>query len=181
MVLTHGEILKLIESGSLVIEPFDKVIVRENGLDLRVGREYAVYAFEGQVIDPCQVDDVNGLFSIVEARDGKIVIPPRSFILLTTMEYVKFPNNVVGLCNLRSTLARYGLSITPTVIDAGFEGNITIEVINNSGNYVVLRPGMRFLHVILLRAIGEARYMGRYMGQRGVTPPKGLRSECAPT
>lgn len=59
------------------------------------------------------------------------------------------------------------MSVPPTIIDAGFEGNVTIEVINNSGNYMVLRPGMRFLHVVLVKTIGEAKYLGRYLGQRG--------------
>jgi deoxycytidine triphosphate deaminase len=94
-VLTHDEILRLIREGLLSIEPFSEDIVRENGLDLRVGTEYAIYAFE-----------------------------------------------------------------------------------NNSGNYIVLRPGMRFLHVVLVKTIGEAKYVGRYLGQRGVTPPKGMKNEC---
>ncbi len=162
----------------MVIEPFSADVVRENGVDLRVGSEYAIYAFDNQVIDPCELEGTRHLFSIVEAKDGRIVIPPRNFALLTTMEYIKLPNNVIGLCNLRSTLARYGLSVPPTIIDAGFEGNITIEVVNNSNNYIVLRPGMRFLHVVLVKTIGEAKYAGRYLGQRGVTPPKGMKGEC---
>lgn len=178
MILARGEILKLIKDGSLSIEPFTEDVVRENGLDLRVGNEYAIYAFENQVIDPCELEYTRHLFSIVEAKDGRIIIPPRSFALLTTMEYVKFPRDVIGFCNLRSTLARYGLGIPPTIIDTGFEGNITIEVINNSGNYIILRPGMRFLHVVLAKTIGEAKYEGKYLGQRGVTPPKGLKGEC---
>ncbi len=178
MILARGEILRLIKDGSLRIEPFTEDVVRENGLDLRVGNEYAIYAFENQVIDPCELESARHLFSIVEAKDGRIVVPPRSFALLTTMEYVKFPTDVIGFCNLRSTLARYGLGIPPTIIDAGFEGNVTIEVINNSGNYIVLRPGMRFLHVVLARTVGEAKYQGKYLGQRGVTPPKGLKGEC---
>ncbi|BDR91179.1 dCTP deaminase [Vulcanisaeta souniana] len=177
-VLARNELLKLIKDGVLSIEPFSEDVVRENGLDLRVGTEYAIYAFDGQVIDPCELESTRHLFSIVEAKDGRIVIPPRSFALLTTMEYVKFPKDVVGFCNLRSTLARYGLSVPPTIIDAGFEGNVTIEVINNSGNYMVLRPRMRFLHVVPVRAIGEAKYLGKYLGQRGVTPPKGMKGEC---
>ncbi|ADY00520.1 MAG: dCTP deaminase [Vulcanisaeta sp.] len=177
-VLARDEILKLVKGGVLSIEPFSEDVVRENGLDLRVGTEYAIYAFDGQVIDPCELESARHLFSIVEAKDGRIVIPPRSFALLTTMEYVKFSKDIVGFCNLRSTLARYGLSVPPTIIDTGFEGNVTIEVINNSGNYMVLRPGMRFLHVVLVKAIGEAKYLGRYLGQRGVTPPKGMKGEC---
>ena len=178
VIYTRDEILKLIETKRLVIEPFDPSIVRENGLDLRIGNEYAIYAFENQVIDPCELENARHLFSIVEAKDGRIVIPPRNFALLTTLEYVKFPEDVVGFCNLRSTLARYGLSIPPTIIDAGFEGTITIEIVNNSNNYIVLRPGMRFLHVVLVKTIGKAKYSGKYLGQRGVVPPKGLKDEC---
>ena len=177
MILTKSEIEKLIESGKLVVEPIFSDTIRENGLDLRIGNEYAIYAFEGSVIDPCQLDDLSDHFRVVKA-DGKIVIPPRNFVLLTTLEYVKLPENVVGLCNLRSTLARLGLSIPPTVVDAGFEGNLTIEVVNNSPNTIVLKTGIRFLHLILVECKGEAKYLGKYLGQRGVRPPKGLKDEC---
>jgi dCTP deaminase len=88
------------------------------------------------------------------------------------------PEDAVGLANLRSTLARYGLMIPPTVVDAGFEGNITIEVVNASPNTIVLKREMRFLHLILVKAEGRAAYAGAYQGQRGVTPPKGLMGEC---
>jgi len=100
-------------------------------------------------------------------------------VLLTTEEYVKMPEDVAGLANLRSTLARYGLSIPPTVVDVGFEGNITIEVVNNSPNTIVLKRGMRFLHLVLIKAEGRAAYRGAYQGQRGVTPPKGPRKSAS--
>jgi dCTP deaminase len=177
MILTRNEIKKLIEKRELQIEPFEEEIVRENGLDLRIGEEYAIYAFNDQVIDVCELTSSNHLFSKVQAKDGRIAIPPNRFVLLTTLEYVKLPRNVVGFCNLRSTLARYGLTVPPTIIDAGFEGNLTIEVVNNSSNYIVLRPGIRFLHVILAKTEGEAKYFGKYLGQKGVTLPKGLKEE----
>lgn len=150
--------------------------LRENGLDLRVGGEYAAYARDGIAVNPCELDDAGHLFRVVRADE--VVIPPRSFALLTTEEYVRMPDDIVGLANLRSTLARYGLVIPPTVVDAGFEGNITIEVVNMSPNAIVLKRGMRFLHLILVRAEGRAAYAGAYQGQRGVRPPKGLRGEC---
>lgn len=177
-VLTGGKLRELIENGSLFIDPLYPDTVRENGLDLRIGREYAVYAHENAVVSPCDydVDGARKLYNVV--RSDRIAVPPRNFVLLTTEEYVKMPNDVVGLANLRSTLARYGLVIPPTVVDAGFEGNITIEVVNESPNTIVLRPGLRFLHLILVRAEGAAKYLGTYLGQRGVTPPKGLKAEC---
>jgi len=175
-ILAHGEIKKLISLGRLKVDPLYPDAVRENGLDLRIGGEYAIYAYEGTVVRPCELKDARHLFRVVKAEE--VVIPPRSFVLLTTEEYVKMPEDVVGLANLRSTLARYGLSVPPTVVDAGFEGNITIEVVNESPNTIVLKRGVRFLHLILVKAEGRASYAGTYQGQRGVTPPKGLMGEC---
>lgn len=175
--LTKNEISKLIKEKRLIIEPFDKEIVRENGLDLRIGSEYAFYSFENSIIDLTEIEESKYLFSKVETKDNKIILKPNSFALLTTKEYIKFPNNLIGLCNLRSTFARYGLSIPPTIIDAGFEGNITIELINSSKNYLVLRPNLRFLHVILIETKGKFIYEGIYKGQKGVSLPKGLKKE----
>ncbi len=176
MILTYDELKKLISLGRLRIDPLYPDTVRENGLDLRIGGEYAIYAYEGVVIKPCELDDAKHLFRVVKADE--VVIPPRNFVLLTTEEYVKMPEDVVGLANLRSTLARLGLVIPPTVVDVGFEGNITIEVVNMSPNTIVLKRGARFLHLILVKTEGRASYAGTYQGQRGVTPPKGLRGEC---
>jgi len=179
MILTEAEIRKLLDSGRLSVNPISPDTIRENGLDLRVGSEYAIYLFENTIIDPCEMDnsEARRLFKVFRNVE-EVVIPPRNFALLTTVEYLKMPDDVVGLANLRSTLARYGLIIPPTVVDAGFEGQITIEVVNASPNPIVLRKGMRFLHLILVRAEGRASYSGQYKGQRGVTPPKGLKGEC---
>ena len=75
-VLTHDEILRLIREGLLSIEPFSEDIVRENGVDLRVGTEYAIYAFDNQVIDPCELESARHLFSIVEAKDCLLYTSP---------------------------------------------------------------------------------------------------------
>jgi dCTP deaminase len=176
MILANDELKKLISLGRLKVDPLYPDTVRENGLDLRIGGEYAIYAYEGAVVRPCELKDARHLFRVVKADE--VVIPPRSFVLLTTEECVKMPEDVAGLANLRSTLARYGLSVPPTVVDVGFEGNITIEVVNESPNTIVLKRGMRFLHLILVKAEGRAAYAGTYQGQRGVTPPKGLMGEC---
>ncbi|MEZ0319958.1 MAG: dCTP deaminase [Pyrobaculum sp.] len=176
MIFANDELKKLISLGRLKVEPLYPDAVRENGLDLRIGGEYAIYAYEGAVVKTCELEDARPLFRVVKADE--VVIPPRNFVLLTTEEYVKMPDDVVGLANLRSTIARYGLTAPPTVVDAGFEGNITIEIVNNSPNTIVLKKGTRFLHLVLVKAEGRALYQGVYQGQRGVRPPKGLKGEC---
>ena len=176
MILANDELKRLISTGRLKVDPLYPDTVRENGLDLRIGGEYAIYAYENTVVRPCDLETAKPLFRIV--KSDEVVIPPRNFVLLTTEEYVKMPDDVVGFANLRSTLARYGLVIPPTIVDAGFEGNITIEVVNESPNTIVLKRGMRFLHLVLAKAEGRAQYSGLYQGQRGVRRPKGLNGEC---
>jgi len=102
MILTNDELKKLISQGRLRIEPLYPDTVRENGLDLRIGGEYAIYAYEGTVVKPCELEDAKHLFRIVKADE--VVIPPRNFVLLTTEEYVKMPEGVVGLVISRHPL-----------------------------------------------------------------------------
>jgi dCTP deaminase len=106
--------------------------------------------------------------------DG-FILKPNSRYLLHTLEYIKLPPELVGFVELRSTLARYGLLIPPTIIDGGFEGQLTIELLSSSFP-IKLKPGLRFLHVILAKATTpiEKPYRGKYQGQKGVTLPKKL-------
>jgi dCTP deaminase len=153
MILANNELKKLISLGRLKIDPLYPDTVRENGLDLRIGGEYAIYAYEGTVVRPCELESTRHLFRVVKAEE--VVIPPRNFVLLTTEEYVKMPEDVAGLANLRSNLARYGLSVPPTVVDVGFEGNTTIEVVNESPITIVLKRGMRFLGLTQKRELAN--------------------------
>lgn len=186
MILGAKEIYRLIKENKLVVRPLFDDAIRENGVGLRIGGEYAVYTHSGIVVNPCKLNDseMRRLFRTVSAlseelsNEDEIPIPPKSFVLLTTYEYVKLPDDVVGLVNLRSTLARLGLIILPTIIDAGFEGNVTIEAVNASSNTIVLKKFMRFLHVVFARTEGAVPYEGEYKGQTGVRPPKGLKKEC---
>jgi len=74
---------------------------------------------------------------------------------------------------LRSTYARFGLYIPPTVVDAGFHGQLTIEIIG-SNLPVKIYPNQRFLHLIFVKTSSPVYkpYTGKYQKQTGVTPPK---------
>jgi dCTP deaminase len=78
----------------------------------------------------------------------------------------------MGFVNLRSSYARIGLTIPPTIVDANFEGQLTIELVG--GDFPVkLYAGDRFLHVVFARlsSIVEKPYSGKYQGQKGVRLP----------
>ena len=172
-MLSGREILKLIKGKKLLIDPFDENIVRENGVDLRIGDEVAVLLNNPSPLDPDRIGelDLKEYFKVLKIDDS-FILQPYMKVLVTTLEYIKMPDNVGGLVELRSTFARLGLSIPPTVIDAGFEGQITLEV-HGSAFPVVLKKGMRFAHVVFMEVKGEpVPYRGRYQRQKGVTLPK---------
>ncbi len=171
MILGDRDILGLLKLGDLVVEPFSRELVRENGLDLRLGRGYCRFRPTGRVLDPRSPGDPGEFYECGEADE--IVVGAGEHVLLHTLEYVRLPEYIAGLVNLRSTWARTGIYIPPTVVDAGFEGQIVIEVVG-SGFPVKLYSGDRFLHLVLVRMNSPAKhpYQGQYKGQTGVRLPK---------
>ncbi|MGC9209853.1 MAG: dCTP deaminase [Acidilobus sp.] len=171
MILSDRDIRTLVRAGELLVEPYDDEVVRENGLDLRLGRTYCAFKKTNVVLDPRRPGDPGEFYECGEGES--FVIEPHRHYLLHTMEYIKLPPYLAGLVNLRSTWARTGIYIPSTVVDAGFEGQLTIEVIGSEFP-VRLYAGERFLHLVLvkLETPSQRPYSGEYRGQRGVRLPK---------
>jgi dCTP deaminase len=177
VILSDRGIKAYLQRGLISIEPFDHSLLSENGIDLRIGCEYAKFKKIGKVLDI--TGEENNIEEYYEKGDlceeDGLVIEPYEHVLLHTMEYIKMPYDLVALVNLKSTLARLGLYIPPTVVDAGFEGQIVIEVIGSSFP-VKLKAGVPFVHFILVRldAPVERDYSvrGHYQGQKGIRLPK---------
>ncbi len=178
MILSDFDLRSYINSGRLIIRPLDKNSLRENGVDLRIGTEIARLRCTGKVLDLTKADDHEIAKYYTVERVGEFVIEPGEQILICTLEYLELPTDLMGFVELRSTFARVGLTMPPTIIDAGFKGHLTLEV--RGGAFPVkLKAGMRFAHVIFAKLMNpvERPYRGKYYGQMGVTLPKALRDE----
>ena len=101
------------------------------------------------------------------------MIKPNEHVLLVTEEYLRLPNDIMAFVNLRSSFARLGLTIPPTIVDAGFEGQLTIELVGSTFP-IKLKRDTRLLHLIFAKTLSpvERVYQGRYQGQTGVTLPR---------
>ncbi len=175
MILSDRDIAWYIEKKLLRIEPLYNDTIRENGVDLRLGDEFCRFRRNAPVLDTmytAQVDRSVYYDCVHASRDEGFVIKPYEHVLATSVEKVCLPDDLVGLVNVRSTYARLGLFIPPTVIDAGFCGQVTIEIIG-SGFPVRVYPGQRFLHVVFVKTTSPVAspYRGKYQGQQGVTLP----------
>lgn len=173
MILSDWDIRVYLEKKLLIIDPIFEDTIRENGVDLRFGYRFCRFETSEYLIDTRLMNISNILNCIDVTRDDGFTIKPYEHVLATTLEWIEIPEDLVGLVNLRSSFARVGIYIPPTVIDAGFRGNITIEIIGGP-HQVKIYPEQRFLHVVFLRTSSPVHrpYSGKYQNQVNVTPPK---------
>jgi dCTP deaminase len=171
MILGDRDLKYFLEKGYITVEPLGENSIHENGMDFRIGGEIARYKKTEKVFDASGENTREDFFEVEKA--DSFVINPNEHVLMVTEEKIKLPNDVMAFANLKSSIARMGLCIPPTVIDAGFEGDITIEIVG-SEFAVRLKRGIRFLHLIFAKTLTpvEEPYAGKYQGQKGVTLPK---------
>lgn len=172
MILGNNDIKEYLDSGKLVISPLSEDTVRENGVDLRIGNEILRFVDDSQEVAVNDKDALNKLYK-KEALAGPFTIKPNERLLVKIKEHITMPNDLVGFSNVRSTFARLGISIPPTIADAGFDGDLTILVIG--GNVPIkVEPGTRFLHLVFSKTKSEVTkpYSGKYQKSDGATGAK---------
>jgi len=176
VILSDRGIKAYLQRGFMRIEPLEEDQVRENGIDLRIGCEYARFKALNEPLDVTSESDIEKYYEKGDlCEEGGLIIKPYEHVLLHTMENITMPYDLVALVNLKSTLARLGLYIPPTVVDAGFRGQVVIEIIGSSFP-VRITAGIPFVHFILVRLDTpvEKGYeeRGHYQDQRGIRLPK---------
>ena len=115
MILSDFDLRNYIKSGRLKIEPFSEEIIRENGLDLRLGNTIARLKRIDKVFDCKNIGNIRDYYIVEKGK--YFTIEPSERVLLHTLEYIKLPPELMGFVNLRSTYARLGLSIPPCIAE----------------------------------------------------------------
>lgn len=190
-ILCDGEIIQNCSSKGKdlrnMIMPFipEKVEEKGNpsyglssyGYDIRLGHKFIKLRYPGEMEFPNVIDPANSLHEI-EKEEFSVeefhIIFPGEFILAHSLEYFNMPINVTGLVKDKSTYARCGIALQNTVLEAGWCGQITLEISNHGPRPVKLRCGTGIAQVLFFR--GEFclnPYDGKYQGDTGVVTAKG--------
>ena len=173
MILNDETIIEMIFKDNLIYVDNKEI---ENGYlysdgvqpasyDLKLGRSY---------IDKSYAREMNPVPTLITDKD-LISIPPKGFVLATTLEYVKIPNDICAFIEGRSSVGRTGLFIhNAGLIDPGFEGQITLELFNASNDTIYLKPGMRICQIVFHAMYKPAidPYNGKYQHQKNATASK---------
>lgn len=94
---------------------------------------------------------------------------PGDFILASTAERFSMHQDIVGRVCDKSTWARRGLSVFNTVVEPGWRGYLTLELVNKGNEIIQLKAGQGIAQVLfeLLDAPTEQPYpeCGKYQDQ----------------
>jgi dCTP deaminase len=176
--MSDRDIRASIESGQIGLEPLDMSLLQPSSFDVRIDRFFRLfdnhkYAF----IDPAEPQEELTRF-IEVAPDEPFILHPGEFVLGSTYEFVKLPDNVAARLEGKSSLGRLGLVTHSTAgfVDPGFNGHVTLELSNMATLPIKLWPGMKIGQLCFFQLsspsetpYGSAKYLNRYQGQRGPT------------
>ena len=123
-VLSDKWIKEMVRTNNM-ISPFENKQVRDNkisyglssfGYDARVSNEFKIFTnVNSEIVDPKNFK----LNNFISKKGDECIIPPNSFVLSSTVEYFRIPNDVMVICLGKSTYARCGIIVNIT-LPAGF-------------------------------------------------------------
>ncbi|MFH1283983.1 MAG: dCTP deaminase [Candidatus Peregrinibacteria bacterium] len=163
MILSDKTIKSMLETGILTIDPIDEHSIQPASVDCRLGSHFLIME-ENQM----SLLTLDSEIHYREMESDSITIPPHSFILATTREYVKLPHDLTAFVEGRSSIGRMGLFIQNAGwVDPGFEGKITLELYNASSLPIKLQSGKRVCQLVFCKMDQKAQspYKGKYQGQ----------------
>lgn len=96
-----------------------------------------------------------------------IEIKPGEYLLISTVEQVNTPKNLMPMVYSRSSLFRAGLLLLVTKVDPGYRGTLTMGLRNLSEFPVSLQMGARVCNIVFYQIEGEGvEYRGQHQGGR---------------
>jgi dCTP deaminase len=157
--------------------------VTSYGYDVRVGRNFKVFTnAHCVVVDPKHFDPQ----SFVDIEGDFCLIPPNSFALAETVEYLEVPRDVICVCLGKSTYARCGIIVNVTPLEPEWRGRVTIEISNTTPLPAKIYANEGIAQILFLKtdAVCRTSYAdkkGKYQDQKGLTLPfvVGHRNGCS--
>lgn len=192
-VLSNTIIKAYIEDGRIVIDPAPKQDEGDNspydacsvqlhiGDTLHVPKKNLKLAFDLSQSSGKLNDTIDAICDCVTIPETGYVLDQGSFVLAKTKETISFPPReekaLAGRIEGRSSFARTGLLVhfTAPTIHAGFEGTITLELLNHGPMPLILKPGLAICQLIVetVRGTPKIDKPSQFQGQN--TPSGGIK------
>jgi len=181
VVLSDTTISRALAEGRIEIEPYDASLLQPSSVDVRVDRLFRVFHNNRYPFIDVKAPQED-LTELVEVSDSQpFVLHPGEFVLGSTLERIRLPDDLVARLEGKSSLGRLGLLIHSTAgfIDPGWDGHVTLELSNVANLPITIYPGMKIGQISFMQMTepaetpyGASAIGSKYKGQKGPTPSR---------
>src|SRR6266568_3087034 len=178
MVLSDRTIARYLEEGRIEIDPYDESLLQPSSVDIRVDRFFRV--FHNNRYPYIEVrEEQEDLTELVEVDERPFMLHPGEFVLGSTLERIRLPDDLVARLDGKSSLGRLGLLIHSTAgfVDPGWNGHVTLELSNVANLQITIYHGMKIGQISFMQLSeaadnpnGSGDLGSKYQGQMGPTP-----------
>lgn len=184
-VLGIDQVLKKVKKNNLVANLGERELTTPEGVgvDLRLGAVHKITG-GGAFIEVDHSPD-KGLGKrkgvktklVAEYQKGaknqkQIVIKPKEYYLVQTIETLNTPKDLMPMVYPRTSLFRAGILLLNSKTDPGYQGALTLGLINLSPFPVKLQLGARVCNLVFHKIEGKSKsYRGQHQGGR-ISPVK---------
>lgn len=109
--------------------------------------------------------DSNHRLVLMDSPDGYRVVTDGRFTLASAIEEFNMPYHLMGIVHDKSTWARRGLSVFNTVVEPGWKGFLTLELVYHGEGELIIPAGAGIAQVVFHEVKENAEYVGKYQSQ----------------
>jgi dCTP deaminase len=180
-VLSDRDIRAALEAGTVAIRPYDPKDLQPSSVDLHLDKSFRVFRNNRYAFIDVRAPQPDLTEMLTVEPDEPFILHPGEFVLGVVAERIALPDDMVATLDGKSSLGRLGLVVHQTagVIDAGFDGHITLELANVANLPITVYPGMRIAQLSFLtlttpaeHPYGSGRLGSKYQGQAEPTPSR---------
>lgn len=114
----------------------------------------------------------HGEIDFVRLTDGDDTQSYKSnFVIASAIEEFQMPSDLVAVVHDKSTWARQGLSVFNTVIEPGWHGFLTLELVYHGSQRLHLPAGCGIAQILFQQVQVPVSYYGKYQGQENRPVP----------
>ena len=146
--------------GKSPIVGMEPIKIREHGVSYGLGEAgYDIRLKQEVVFKPGGITRPHVIVNGGEPEWG-------CFAIASAIEEFQMPNDLVGIVHDKSSWARQGLSVFNTVIEPGWKGFLTLELVFHGSKELILPAGCGIAQVIFSSLAHDATYEGKYQNQK---------------
>ncbi|MDA1337508.1 MAG: hypothetical protein O3C23_01960 [bacterium] len=175
MVLGIKELHRLVKEKNLVSNLSARELENPEGagFDLRIGELYEISGQGFLGVTERETPEMSLVAKYEEGKTTEVKLKPQTYYLFKTIEDVNMPESLLAVMTPRSTLFRSGVYVFGGQVPPGYQGGLSMGILNYRDSDFRLEMGARVVHIMFSEVKGEGNlYRGQWQGGRITTNEK---------